>query len=110
MQIYCTTTGNHTEKWCRCKLDIAGKNNNHISTVETNCGRSGRCTSLQAFVEIIFSFSVCGLLTKENYDRMTKSIEMRICLKKNQNNQVFGTSEDFCCVKLTAFFPENNVL
>jgi len=95
VQIYCTTTGNHTAKWCRCKLDIGGKNNNHISSVETNCGRSGHCTSLQAFVEIIFSFCVCGLLTKENYDRMTKSIEMRICLKKTRTIRCLGLLRTF---------------
>jgi len=37
----------------------------------------------QAYVERIFS--VCGLLSHGNRNRMSKSPEMRVCLKLNRN-------------------------
>jgi len=37
----------------------------------------------QAYVERIFS--VCGLLSHSNRNRMSKSLEMRVCLKRNRN-------------------------
>ena len=38
----------------------------------------------QAYVERII-FSVCGLLSHGNKNRMSKSLEMRVCLKLNRN-------------------------
>ena len=37
----------------------------------------------QAYVERIFS--VCGLLSHGNRNRMSKSLEMRVCFKLNRN-------------------------
>jgi len=43
----------------------------------------------QAFVERIFS--VCGMLTQGRRNRMTRSLEMRVCLKLN--SRVLGQAQ-----------------
>jgi len=61
----------------------------------------------QAFVEQIFS--VCGLLSNGNRNRMSKSLEMRVCLKLNNNTlKHSGHNQFWCCWMLLTFDKVNN--
>jgi len=84
VQIYCRATENLTAKWCRRKLDIVPEGTTTSSLcplLKPTAEDLVTTRASQAFVKR--NLSICGLLTHGNCNRMTKSLEMHVCLKVN---------------------------